>query len=289
MKCPKCGYENKEDALCCNLCGLLFRKENPKEKPPELTLPKETFFIRIKNRYPTLSLLGVGLLVGAFLHFLTTKSWPLYCIFVYVLSVFFTHEVGHSVMGIIFGYFMLPAFTLYGGIAISLSYNIWVPILIIVFLTTLMIILRKEKGVLLTGVVTISLYSLFAFTYLKELLISAAGHLSTALIAGLFLIKGVFGKRSIEGLLWVGLGWFLVVNEWAYFIRLKTDEEFRQGYITGTLFDGHTIGDLAKISSDLNIGFDQIVDLFILIAIALPCLTLITARFLISRGAIDIE
>lgn len=28
MKCPNCGYSNKEDSLCCNLCGKVFRKEN---------------------------------------------------------------------------------------------------------------------------------------------------------------------------------------------------------------------------------------------------------------------
>lgn len=27
MKCPKCGYENKDDTLCCSLCGKVFRKE----------------------------------------------------------------------------------------------------------------------------------------------------------------------------------------------------------------------------------------------------------------------
>jgi uncharacterized Zn finger protein (UPF0148 family) len=30
--CPKCGYENLDDALYCNLCKEIFRKE--KKEPP---------------------------------------------------------------------------------------------------------------------------------------------------------------------------------------------------------------------------------------------------------------
>ena len=34
MKCPQCGYDNAEDALCCNLCQLVLRREKPKAAPP---------------------------------------------------------------------------------------------------------------------------------------------------------------------------------------------------------------------------------------------------------------
>ena len=32
MICDNCGYENKDDALSCNLCGKVFRKEVRKMK-----------------------------------------------------------------------------------------------------------------------------------------------------------------------------------------------------------------------------------------------------------------
>ena len=44
MKCPSCGYENKEDARYCNLCQTSFVKaqpEPPRPVPPPL-LKKET-------------------------------------------------------------------------------------------------------------------------------------------------------------------------------------------------------------------------------------------------------
>ncbi|MBI4753419.1 hypothetical protein HY793_03485 [Candidatus Desantisbacteria bacterium] len=34
MICPHCGYEkNTEDALCCNLCHVVFRKKDKQEIP----------------------------------------------------------------------------------------------------------------------------------------------------------------------------------------------------------------------------------------------------------------
>jgi len=34
MICPHCGYEkNTEDALCCNLCYVVFHKKNKQEIP----------------------------------------------------------------------------------------------------------------------------------------------------------------------------------------------------------------------------------------------------------------
>ena len=33
MKCPSCAYENAEDALYCNLCQYVFRKEKPAAPP----------------------------------------------------------------------------------------------------------------------------------------------------------------------------------------------------------------------------------------------------------------
>lgn len=45
MKCPKCGYENKDNALCCSLCGKVFRKEKTekekKEEEKSFKSPKE--------------------------------------------------------------------------------------------------------------------------------------------------------------------------------------------------------------------------------------------------------
>lgn len=44
MNCPSCGYDNKPDALTCNLCQAILRREKPlpstpRERPPSATPP----------------------------------------------------------------------------------------------------------------------------------------------------------------------------------------------------------------------------------------------------------
>lgn len=34
QKCPSCGYDNADDALSCNLCSIVLRKEKPAAPPP---------------------------------------------------------------------------------------------------------------------------------------------------------------------------------------------------------------------------------------------------------------
>ncbi len=280
MKCPKCGYENIEDVLCCNLCGLVFKKEKSEKKPISLPQPEKNLYYRIKENYPKLFLIAESFLIGSLLYFLTTKIWVLYCIFVYTFAVFFTHEIGHTIAGLIFGNLAIPAFSLFGGITFQFPDTILFPITVVVVFLSLTIIFRKEKGVIPAGIVVIFLYSLLAFTYLKDVFISAGGHLSTAFIAGLFLTRGVWEEKKVEGLLWGGLGGFLVIGELVYFIKLKTDESFRDDYISGVLFDSCTTGDLVKIAQGLNLNFDLIVNLFILFAFVIPCLVLLVARYL---------
>jgi thioredoxin 1 len=42
MKCPKCGYENKEDVLCCGLCYEVLKKTKTQAKASAPDMPKQT-------------------------------------------------------------------------------------------------------------------------------------------------------------------------------------------------------------------------------------------------------
>jgi len=48
MQCPKCGYDNPDDALFCNLCHAVFRKESPRSS--EIGLEEERYLIMHKHR-----------------------------------------------------------------------------------------------------------------------------------------------------------------------------------------------------------------------------------------------
>jgi hypothetical protein len=284
MKCLKCDYENKEDAQVCNLCGNVFLIDKPFLSPSY----KEESFHKPDEKYPLAPLLAGTFITGAFICFLTTKISLVYYTFVYALSIFFTHEIGHMVIAFLFGYFAFPAFTVGGGVTSRFTMicsNIWIPALIIGTIIYAIIKNKEEKGVVITGIITICVYCLFIFTPLKDLFIIAAGHIATAFIAGLFMIRGVFNKKSTEGFLSVSIGWFLAINEVAYFYKLLTNQFFRRGYIDGTLGTPVT-GDLIKISQKLGIGFDLVIIFFIINAIILPFLVL-GIRFYIFKAGID--
>ncbi|MEW6097366.1 MAG: peptidase MA family metallohydrolase [bacterium] len=48
MQCPKCGYNNPDDALFCNLCHAVFRKESPKSL--DVSPEEERYLIMHKHR-----------------------------------------------------------------------------------------------------------------------------------------------------------------------------------------------------------------------------------------------
>lgn len=56
MKCKKCGYENKEEALYCNLCYEVLKKEHPKV---ETNIP----VIKTNNKLTTILLIFILVLV----------------------------------------------------------------------------------------------------------------------------------------------------------------------------------------------------------------------------------
>ncbi|MFH1562709.1 MAG: peptidase MA family metallohydrolase [Nitrospirota bacterium] len=48
MQCPKCGYNNSDDALFCNLCHAVFRKESASR--PDMSHEEERYIIMNRHR-----------------------------------------------------------------------------------------------------------------------------------------------------------------------------------------------------------------------------------------------
>lgn len=71
IKCPKCGYENKDDTSWCGLCGEILKREEPTalHRPP---LPKEAKPTRTETKIPGwikfLILVGVVILIYSFIE-----------------------------------------------------------------------------------------------------------------------------------------------------------------------------------------------------------------------------
>lgn len=95
--CPKCGYENLDDALYCNLCKEIFRKEKKeasikdkitsihdlpedirnlleKQKAEIMDKGKEGLGIDVQKGCLLFAIIGIGLFALILLRFLFTTS-----------------------------------------------------------------------------------------------------------------------------------------------------------------------------------------------------------------------
>ncbi|MFC2091690.1 M50 family metallopeptidase [Elusimicrobiota bacterium] len=273
MKCPKCGYENTDDALYCNLCQEIFKKEKKKEEEQSIS--------------------AVGINKAAAAHpdmFSDTRLW---CLAALILSVFITeklriiwypfafvktffHEIGHTVLYWVFGHFAIPAVNPLdtGGVAISLSYAKGFPVFVLIIMAAVIVIYRKYKHALETGIFVMVCYGLLAYTPAKDWLISAAGILAEYTAAGICLYVCLFRrtiKLKAERLMYGLLGWHMLISRVQFLIRLRTDDLFYKRYVDRTGWQRGMIGDLAAIAFDINHrftvdSFNTIVGIFILFA-----------------------
>ncbi|MGM0442415.1 MAG: hypothetical protein ACQEQC_08365 [Elusimicrobiota bacterium] len=188
----------------------------------------------------------------------------------------FWHEIGHTALGWLFGYFTIPAVNPLdtGGVAMKLSYNSAFPYFIIVILIIGTYLIRNyDYGYSIGGGVTIG-YGLLAFTPGKEWLITGGGILAEYIMVGVCLYFCLFrinfkvkGERFLYGV----LGWFVLRERLNFLFRLKSDEGFYDNYVNSSGWQKGIIGDLAKIAFDVNYkftvdSFNTIVNIFIILA-----------------------
>jgi len=74
MKCPKCGYENKEEALYCNLCKELFTKEKRQKPVKEKIKDYSGEFMPVRRRIINGYLIRIFLLLLLILNILLRGS-----------------------------------------------------------------------------------------------------------------------------------------------------------------------------------------------------------------------
>ena len=74
MKCPKCGYENKEGALYCNLCTEVFTKEKIQKPVKEKIQDCSGEFMPVRRRIINFYLIKIFLLLFFILNILLRGS-----------------------------------------------------------------------------------------------------------------------------------------------------------------------------------------------------------------------
>ncbi|MBU4133993.1 M50 family metallopeptidase [bacterium] len=297
MKCTKCGYENKDDALYCGMCMEPFRKKSP----PAWDAPEWSQAGKINPPSAGEEVLASSWVwcLSAFVisFFITPKFRLIWFPFRFVKV--FAHEMGHTVIMWLFGHFAIPAVNPVdtGGVAISLSYTPSFCVFLLLVIGGLTFFYRKYKGVILAGISVALVYGLLAFTPAKDWLISAGGILGEYILAGvclylcLFKTKFQSGLVAAERLLYGIIGWHVIIEGLEFLFKLKSDRAFYNSYVSGSSWQAGMTGDLAKIAFDINYrfsmnSFDSIVNIFIALAfVPLIILAIIIFRKMGQKGS----
>ena len=105
MKCPKCGYENKEEALYCNLCTEVFRKEKIQKPVKEKIKDYSGEFMPVRRRIIynylirffllLLFILNISLRGSVFKNLSGQLYHMLYYIFMAIFMFFILFDIYH--------------------------------------------------------------------------------------------------------------------------------------------------------------------------------------------------
>jgi hypothetical protein len=239
--CPSCDYANAPEALCCSMCGRLFRQgAGDGDGPARTTMARTVRFPSELGDRPRaapppvnefrepLLFLGVGLLLApvfAFAPGLRYMGWFLSSLF---------HETGHTAAAWFLGCPAFPAIRLDGHAAalhkpqvLFIALTVWASLAFATWSA------RRRRGwTVALGLATL-IYPALAFTGAKELLHLLAGHLGELTFAAIFFwraLAGGFTQTAIERALYAVVAWYLIGQNLWLCARLVFSEAARAWY-----------------------------------------------------------
>lgn len=202
----------------------------------------------------------------------------------YVLSYLTTliHELGHAVVGWLFGYPSLPAFdfTYGGGVTRHEQRSILMLGIVYLALVGLLPAYRRNRATLLGLCIVIGLFAWCAHTEAHQVIVLFMGHGTELLIAGVFLYRAWSESavvHAVERPLYAACGWFIVFSDVAFAWRLWTDPGARAAYAAAK-GGGHWM-DFSRIAREhLHWELSSVAFLFLLC-----CVVPVVVSYLIFR------
>lgn len=180
----------------------------------------------------------------------------------FILSALVTlfHEFGHAVAGWLLGYPSLPAFDfVYGGGFTHLGvFHRSIAVAVFALLCGLVWLFRENRRAmgLLIGVIAVWLV-LVSAEWRRELVVSAAGHLSEFILAGVLFYKALTGSGlrnpEVERPVAAFIALFVQLHSFLFALRLTRDAELLARYREGK--GGALMNDLEAVALDLQIHF----------------------------------
>ena len=225
----------------------------------------------------TLKSLGIG-----FVLFIVVILVPfLSFIFHYLITL--VHELGHTIFGLIFGYFSVPAFDFVygGGITIHTDQSLGSLVFVYLFFGWLLYFYRRNKLSLSLILIIFALYSLAAFTSAHQVVILFMGHGTELVFAGIFLYRALSGSSvvvSAERPLYAFLAFFIFYKDFRFAYDLMYSPVFRAEYAAAK-GGGHWM-DFSRIAREFfHVELSTVAGFFLFICVVTPVLTFLFFRY----------
>ncbi|NJO41796.1 MAG: hypothetical protein HC769_20895 [Cyanobacteria bacterium CRU_2_1] len=222
--------------------------------------------------------IAASFLVAAFL--LTSR--PLILLFNPFLTV--VHELGHTILAWLFGYFAIPAFDfIYGG---GVTIQTQQPILLIaigIYTGFAYLFYRYRKNALTCKVLLgiLILYAICAYTPLHHSLMIAMGHGSELIVGGIFLYRALSGSgccHMIERPIYGMLGFFAVLYDTRFAYRILTIPQVRSVYEEGK--GGVLHHDLVRLAGEYwGVELSIVMIGFLLLSLLTPVIPFLLFRY----------
>lgn len=191
------------------------------------------------------------------------------------------HEMGHAIVGLLFGYFSIPAFDFQygGGVTIHGARTTGLVVIVYGLVAAAAWAWRRNTIMLVTLGVLTAVYSVVAFTSAHQVVILAAGHGVELLIAGIFLYRAFTGASVVnpaERPVYAIVGWSVVMLDVMLFFSLVGSAAARANYEMAK--SGALRMDFTRIADDYwNTSVEVVAGLFLLLALVTPVAALVAA------------
>lgn len=225
----------------------------------------------------TLKILGIGFAIFIMVILVPFLSY----IFHYLITL--VHELGHTIFGLIFGYFSVPAFDFVygGGVTIHTDQSMGSLIFVYLFLGWLLYFYRRNRLTIFIILGVLLLYSLAAFTSAHQVVILFMGHGTELVFAGIFLYRALSGSSvvvSAERPLYAFLAFFIFFKDFRFAYDLMYSPVFQAEYAAAK-GGGHWM-DFSRIAREFfHVELSTVAGFFLFICVVTPVLTFLFFRY----------
>lgn len=194
------------------------------------------------------------------------------------------HEMGHAILGWLFGYPSFPAFDVIwgGGVTLHTGRSIILSMLIYAGFAGLFWVYRKNHATLIVLAALVILYSVAAFTSIHSVLILFMGHGTELVIAGWFIYRSLSGRAVIhaaERPLYGIIGFFIVFSNISMAYKLLTNVYYREDYLSAK--GGDLDMDFSVIALDyLHSDMTSVVIVFFICCLLCLALSFLAFRYM---------